>query len=358
MIFKTLYVNGMIFTSNSEMPYAEAMSVSLGAIDYVGTNQGLLESLGLKSFYDPKISEFEVIDLKGRTVIPGFIDADIREGSFDGDELAAKGIVGISALGSSGDQDYYYTYLNPVNMTNEPDVNFVRMKEFPQKLSIYYPWDFVKENPDVLSDKQRMIRSRKVHVAGIAIYGEQSTTEEEFKEALEFCKENHLQLSVKITDDDPSVTMLQLLMREETWLEDLEIPPARVHRSEGDFVPFESIKEDLIKEIEEQEEEPDEKFYGLDSIVIGYTKLSADYAGLMGVGEIKSGNDASFLILNRDLSRIAVEELDQVKPEVTIINGQIAYKAEGSQFALRDNKAGGIKLSASLVDTEPKSLDQ
>ncbi len=358
MIFKTLYVNGMIFTSNEEMPYAEAMSVSLGAIDYVGTTQGLMENLGLTGLYDPRISEFEVIDLKGRTVIPGFVDADIRSGLFDGEELAKLGITGLAASGEYWGKDMFYGYLNPNDMSHEPegaDENYIKVKEFPQMLSIYYPWEFIKANPEVLSDKQRMIRSRKVHVAGISLKGEQYTTEEMYKEALDYCKKNSLQLSVKISDDDPSITMLQLLMREDSWLEDLDVPCARVHRGDGDFVPFSSIKEDLIEEIEKANENAagnnsdEEPFYGLDSMVIGYTKLAAEYAGLYGAGTLKVGNSATFLILDRDLSRIPVEELDQVKPEVTIINGKIAYKMEGSTFELKDQKASGLRLSEDLT---------
>ena len=360
MILKTLYVNGMIFTSNEELPYAEAMSVSLGNIDYVGTTQGLLESLGLTSLYDSRISEFEVIDLKGRTVIPGFIDADIRSDSFDGEELAKKGIVGLAASGTANDRDLYYSYLNPNDFTNEPDGaqdSFVKIKEFPQLLSIYYPWEYAKNNPGILEDRQRSIRSRKVHVAGISLRGERYTTEEEFAEALEYCRNNYMQLSVEISDEDPSVTMLQLLMREESWLEDLDIPCARVHRGNSDFDPFPSIKGDLIEEIEKKRAnggasgEDEEEFYGLDSIVIGYTKLAAEYAGLMGIGEIKAGNRACFLILDRDLGRISVDELDQVNPEVTIIDGQIAYKADYSQFQLQDKKAVGLKLSEDISPT-------
>ena len=339
MFLKTLYINGMIFTSNEEIPYAEAMSVTLGGIDYVGSTQELLENFGITGLSDPKLSEFEVIDLKGRTVIPGFIDADIRERAFNGTELASKGIIGVCADASIGNEDMFNSYLDASN------------QGLNQYVSLYYPWKFIKENPHVLDDKQRMIRSRNVHVAGITIEGEMETTEEEFMEALEFCKENYCQMSVKITDEDPSVTMLQLLMQEDNWFEDLELPPGRVHRGESDFDPFVSIKRDLIEEINAQEEREDDAFYGLDSIVIGYTRLAATYSGMLDVGEIKRGGRACFLILDRDLSRIPVDELDQVHPEVTIIDGRIAYKAEGSTFQLKDKRAesssdlsSGLKL--------------
>ena len=322
MIFKTLYVNGMIFTCNEEMPYAEAMSVSLGGIDYVGSTKGLLENLGLSSLHDPAISEFEVIDLKGKTVIPGFADADIRDRAFNGNELAEKGITAVCAAGAIGDEDFFEKYLTAGN------------QGLLQHVSLYYPWDVIKDHPELLADKQKMIRSRKVHVAGITIKGEAYTTEEDFEEALNYCKENYCQISVEIADDDPSPTMLQLLMREDSWFEDLDIPPTRVHRGNDDYVPFSAIKEDLIEEIESQAEHPEDAFYGLDSIVIGHTKLASCYSGFLDKGEIKKGGSATFLILDRDLSKIPVEELDQVGPEVTIIDGRIAYKADWSDFQL------------------------
>ncbi len=354
MILKTLYVNGMIFTSNEELPYAEAMSVSLGGIDYVGTVQGLMESVGLTGLYDPRISEFEVIDLKGRTVVPGFVDADIRMDFRGGENLASKGIIGLGASGLLNGKDSFYDYLNPNDLSHEPDgareqIGFDYIKEFPQYVSLYYPWDYIKEHPEALEDKQRLIRSRKVHVAGITIKGERYTTEEEYRKVVEFCRENSLQLSVEISDMDPSVNLLQVLMQEQSWLEDLNIPCGRVHRGESDFDPFVSLKADLIKEIEEAatrgEHADENSFFGLDSMVIGYTKLASHYLGLLDMGEIKVGNRASFLILDRDLGRIAIDELDQVHPEVTIIDGKVAYKAEGSLFELKDNRTPGLRLA-------------
>ncbi|MBP3816276.1 MAG: hypothetical protein J6H21_05340 [Firmicutes bacterium] len=339
MFLKTLYVNGMIFTSNQEVPYAQAMSVSLGGIDYVGTTEGLLNSLGISNLYDPKLSEYEVIDLKGRTVIPGFIDADIRERAFDGNELARKGIIGVCALGSLGDEEVFQNYLNASN------------QGLNQYVSLYLPWDFVKKHPEAMEDKQKFIRSRRVHIAGIEIPGEREISEDDYREALEFCKNNYCQISVKISDEDPSSTMLQLLMQEQSWLEDLDIPPARVHRGGSDFHPFDAVEKELTAQIEAEEAQRNQDVYGLDSIIIGYTKLASHYGGFLDIGEIKKGGKACFLILNRDLSQIPVEELHLVAPEITIIDGKIAYKEEGSTFKLADKSAAanqdqglGIKL--------------
>ena len=61
---KTLFKNGKIFTSNRQQLYAEAMLVEDGAIKWIGN--------------DPADEKSETIDLKGKTVIPGIIDAHMH----------------------------------------------------------------------------------------------------------------------------------------------------------------------------------------------------------------------------------------------------------------------------------------
>ena len=61
-----IYYNGKIFTSNPEQPYAEAMVVREGRIFWIGEQKDL------------KTIEGNYIDLKGRRVLPGFIDAHMH----------------------------------------------------------------------------------------------------------------------------------------------------------------------------------------------------------------------------------------------------------------------------------------
>lgn len=60
------FINGKIFTSDSRKPYAEAMTCSGGRIIKIGRRDELPEDLG------------QVVDLKGRRVIPGFVDAHMH----------------------------------------------------------------------------------------------------------------------------------------------------------------------------------------------------------------------------------------------------------------------------------------
>ncbi len=61
---KIAYINGKIFTSDRENLYAEAMTVEGGRIAWVGAQADM-----------PAGPYDETVDLQGRRVIPGFVDA-------------------------------------------------------------------------------------------------------------------------------------------------------------------------------------------------------------------------------------------------------------------------------------------
>lgn len=70
---KRLFTNGKIFTSEHKNLYADAMLVDDGRILWVGKQQEMPSGSG-----GTDISIDEEIDLKGRTVIPGFIDGHMH----------------------------------------------------------------------------------------------------------------------------------------------------------------------------------------------------------------------------------------------------------------------------------------
>jgi predicted amidohydrolase YtcJ len=59
-----VFKNGNIYTNDDRQPHAEALAVVDGKLVYVGSNAGLAS-----------FSAKRTIDLKGRTVVPGFVDA-------------------------------------------------------------------------------------------------------------------------------------------------------------------------------------------------------------------------------------------------------------------------------------------
>ncbi|OUB51207.1 amidohydrolase [Bacillus thuringiensis serovar argentinensis] len=64
-IAETIFINGKIYTVENQQPWAEAVAISKGKIIYVGNN---------KCVYSYKGNKTKVIDLKGKMMLPGFID--------------------------------------------------------------------------------------------------------------------------------------------------------------------------------------------------------------------------------------------------------------------------------------------
>lgn len=71
-----VFLNASIHTADPRRPRAEALAVARGRIIYAGDNAGVKDRIGAKT---------EVIDLKGKMVVPGFRDAHIHPltGSFN-----------------------------------------------------------------------------------------------------------------------------------------------------------------------------------------------------------------------------------------------------------------------------------
>src|SRR5271167_4357381 len=62
---ETILIHGHIYTGNPKAPWAQALAITGTRIDAVGTDQEILTRRSAKT---------EVIDLQGRTVVPGFSD--------------------------------------------------------------------------------------------------------------------------------------------------------------------------------------------------------------------------------------------------------------------------------------------
>jgi predicted amidohydrolase YtcJ len=65
--------NGKIFTMNPSQPHAEAIAIKDGKIVQVGTNNDINRWIG---------KDVKLINLKGKTVVPGFIDTHIHVADF------------------------------------------------------------------------------------------------------------------------------------------------------------------------------------------------------------------------------------------------------------------------------------
>ena len=69
---KMIFINGKIFTSDRLHPYADCMAVEDGRIAWIGRENEMPE------VYRQSVSQDEFTDLRGRRVIPGFVDAHMH----------------------------------------------------------------------------------------------------------------------------------------------------------------------------------------------------------------------------------------------------------------------------------------
>lgn len=65
----TVFTNGRIYTVDTNRSWAEAVAISAGRIDYVGTDAGAREFIGANT---------TVVDLQGRMMLPAFQDSHIH----------------------------------------------------------------------------------------------------------------------------------------------------------------------------------------------------------------------------------------------------------------------------------------
>ncbi len=87
MVRKLGLYNGNIHTLNREAPHAQALGVVDGRIAAVGTNDEVRAALGAS----------EGLDLRGRTVVPGLIDAHLHFASLS-IELARVPLIGVRSI--------------------------------------------------------------------------------------------------------------------------------------------------------------------------------------------------------------------------------------------------------------------
>ena len=77
---KKVLINGKIWTENPEMEWAEAIAIDDKKFVAVGSNDEV------KSFVESQDGDFEVVDLEGKTVLPGLIEGHAHPG------IMAKGL--------------------------------------------------------------------------------------------------------------------------------------------------------------------------------------------------------------------------------------------------------------------------
>jgi predicted amidohydrolase YtcJ len=104
-----VFKNGSIYTVDKDLSWAQAIKINNGLIEFVGSNEQV------EPYIDPDTA---VIDLEGKMMLPGFIDAHAHPSD-------AMDLVGNISLYSAEDQDDYIRIISEFVKTH-PDKEFYR----------------------------------------------------------------------------------------------------------------------------------------------------------------------------------------------------------------------------------------
>ncbi len=116
-----VFINGNIYTENSDTPQAEAFSVKNGKFVFVGSNEDA------KRFINKNT---KVIDLKGQTVYPSFIDSHTHPGLVA--MSAGNGELAEYQLPTTSKEDVY-AYLRKI-AKEKPDLDYLMIGEWSNPL--------------------------------------------------------------------------------------------------------------------------------------------------------------------------------------------------------------------------------
>jgi hypothetical protein len=133
---KRVFINGKIYTVNPEQPYAEALVVVKNRIAFVGTNEQA------EKFVD---EETETINLDGKLVLPGFIDAHAHfiKGGFSQQNINLRNVKSPSEFRQLI-KNYVSTHQGEWITGGNWDQEQWNIKELPTRQLID---DITKENP-------------------------------------------------------------------------------------------------------------------------------------------------------------------------------------------------------------------
>ena len=89
--------------------------------------------------------------------------------------------------------------------------------------------------------------------------------------------------------------------------------------------PFPNIKGAVTRKAWDGTDCGEDQAIDIETALILYTKESAEIAGFKGLGQLKDGYKADFLILDRALLELSPKEIDQLSVAATDIGGLRVY---------------------------------
>nr|WP_033732624.1 amidohydrolase [Bacillus mycoides] len=158
-IADTIFINGKIYTVEKQQPWAEAVAISKGKIIYVGNNACAQAYKGNKT---------KVIDLKGKMMLPGFIDNHLHATSLLG-LLFAVNLAGATTLEEYAQRvkAFYDTHPDATAISGGGWSNTIFPSNGPQKETLDA---IVKDIPVVLVSEDFhsvWVNSKALELAGI-----------------------------------------------------------------------------------------------------------------------------------------------------------------------------------------------
>jgi hypothetical protein len=345
-----VFLNGQIFTSNPRQPYADAMVVRDGAIEWIGTE------------HDLNAPEAARIDLKGRRVLPGLIDARMdpvflasvdaqsadplpqkkmeetaRELAVLGSKLLAHGITSVAdVFARKLPTDYFHLY------------QAAQKAGFKQRAVIYYVWEDLKKKPalnPLFMDKtasifiggvktlaagsvsEKTTRAHPSYPGDDQDFGIPATTKEALREASVYAKRNGLNLMIQTMDE------LAIDLVAEAFHGDLIAPQIRIEHTGGPVTgraatsnPFAGIQAAVTSNSKSNSCNRQVRPIDPAAAVNLYTRDAQQITGIPNVGQLAPGYHADFIVLDRDILNVEHETIGQTQVEETYMGGKLVYR--------------------------------
>lgn len=389
---------------------AHTRCVNSKVLEMAGINKDTPDLLGGEIGKDENGEPNGILKENARDYIMNLMPVDTEEDVIDNllnisDVLLSQGVTGVADMGNLEPVDYYNTYLK------------AREQGFKPKVSMYYIWDYFKNDKDFKIDFSRLSSNIPIRVAGLKIigdggisgrtawcdrpylggngdeYGISTCTEEDILSAIKFCKENNAQLSVHCMGQRSTDMAVDIIAKEENWL-DGKIPHARIEHASmpteksikksaksgiafvtqpiflyaeierymenlgmewmqstfpiSDIIkadvnlafstdapatplacasnPMLCLKAAVTRKAHDGTDCGEKHKVDIETAIKLYTAACGPIMGFDNVGMIKEGFCADFIVLDRDILEVNVDDIDKVKVELTYVDGKKVYE--------------------------------
>ncbi len=146
--------------------------------------------------------------------------------------LLSQGIVAVTDMANLDQGDYYSIYNDAVK------------EGFKQRVSMYYLWDYYYKDKDYNIPMEHRDKNKQIFVSGLKLIGDGSVSghtawmsrhylgseddygmpvcsDEQIDTAVEFCKKEHMQLSMHAMGDKTIARVVDRVYDEEPWVDDV-----------------------------------------------------------------------------------------------------------------------------------------